>query len=371
MHLQFFHKISSILGSMKKLLWLLLFCPITIWALTFNMPPKGARIVGHIQTTQVKSGDTFTSIGQQYDVGYYELYEANPGVDPDNPLPGTILIIPTQYILPAWLHNCIVINVAEMRLYYESDKLHKVFTFPLGIGKQSWGTPNGYYKIIKKIKHPVWHVPKSIFQYRAENNDPVPNVVPAGADNPLGDYALRLSDPRYLIHGTDDPTGIGRRSSAGCMRLYPEDIKQLFSLVKIGTKIFIINKPYKVTKKDAQIYLEAHMPLYEQRIVFAGDILPAVQEVQHAAQKNANHIDWQQVLQIAKQHLGIPLTINTTTEISNPPQLKITPYNNLPLVLVKAKTPSLLKFCTWQDINLMLLDAPFKPIIFIWIMHSG
>ena len=306
--------------ALKTLVLLLLLCPITIWALAFPMPPKNNRIVGKVQTVKLKAGDTYASIGQHYDVGYYELYEANPGVNQDNPTPGTMLIIPTKYILPSWLNNNIVINLAEMRLYYASDKLNKVFTFPIGIGRANWNTPTGYFKIMTKIKDPTWHVPKSIFQYRIEQNDKVAKIVPPGDNNPMGEYALRLSDPYYLIHGTDDPVGIGRRSSAGCIRMFPKDIKKLFSMVDVGTKVFIINKPYKVTKINNKIYLEAHMPLKEQRDKMNGNYYPVAVEIKKYARKKFNYVDWQQVIQAAQQHIGIPQQIKFSKKVTTPPK---------------------------------------------------
>ncbi len=309
--------------ALKVLTFLLLLCPITIWALEFPMPPKHNRMVGEIQTVTLKEGDTYTSIGQHFDVGYYELVEANPDVDPDNPKPGTILIIPTQYILPPWLKNSIVINLAEMRLYYASDELKKVFTFPIGIGREDWETPTGYFKIVEKIKDPTWRVPKSIFQYRIEQNDKVPKVVPPGDDNPLGEYALRLSDQYYLIHGTNDPLGIGRRSSAGCIRMFNKDIETLFNMIHVGVRVFIVNKPYKITSVDNKIYLEAHMPLYEYRYKMEGNYNPIIAEIKNYADNNFQHIDWNQVIQLTQEHIGIPQKIKLSENITIPPKPRL------------------------------------------------
>lgn len=309
------------------LLLFLLLCPSLVLALTFPMPPKGSHLVGKIQTMQLKPKDNYASIGRKLDVGFYEIYEANSGVDPDDLSQGTILVIPTQYILPPKLYDSIVINLAEMRLYYSSSRLHEIFTYPIGIGMEDWQTPTGYFKIVEKIEHPKWFVPKSIQEYRAEHHDKVPKVVPSGADNPMGEYALRLSDPEYLIHGTDNPEGVGQRSSAGCIRMYPKDIKELFPLVKEGTRVFIINEPYKVTKERDKIYLEAHMPLYEQRIKMADDFTPVINVLKKLGEKNIKHLDWQQVLLVANEHLGIPQEIRTTTEVTHPPVFTMQPVH--------------------------------------------
>ncbi|NIP29109.1 MAG: L,D-transpeptidase family protein, partial [Candidatus Dadabacteria bacterium] len=182
-------------------------------------------------------------------------------------------------------------------------------------------------------------------------------------DNPMGEYALRLSNPEYLIHGTDDPVGVGRRSSAGCIRMYPKDIKQLFSLVNKGTRVFIINEPYKVSNENSRIYLEAHMPLHEQRIKMAGDFTRIVNAVKSSAKQNINHIDWQQVLQVAKEHLGIPQQIEITTEITHPPKFTRQPAHfskeNWRSIALKA-------FITKKDI-----DSPFQGTLKTYFTAHG
>jgi|WetSurMetagenome_2_1015567.scaffolds.fasta_scaffold64908_2 L,D-transpeptidase ErfK/SrfK len=267
--------------------------------------------VGATQTATVREGEDFSDIAERYDVGYYELFEANPGVDPDNPQAGTILIVPTQYILPNELKpNTIVINLAEMRLYYQPKVGQKVYIFPVGIGKEDWETPLGVMRIITKTKNPQWFVPDSILKFRRKIGDPLPKVMPAGPENPLGSYALRLSRSDYLIHGTNVSAGVGRRSSAGCIRLYEKDIAELFSLVEIGTTVQIINKPYKAGWINGKLYFEAHMPLLEQRIEMGGDTKPAIDEVEAANKNHAVQVNWQEVTKIAEEHLGIPQRVD-------------------------------------------------------------
>ena len=305
---------------MKNLLKILfLLFPLTVFGLN-----NQNAIIGTVQSIKLQPNEDYPIIAQRYDVGYYELYEANPGVDPDSPIAGTILIIPTRYILPPELHYNVVINLAEMRLYYESVNPHKIYIFPIGIGKEGWNTPTGIFAIIAKTKNPSWTAPDDVYRYRIAHGEKIARVIPPGKDNPLGQYALRLSNPSYLIHGTDDPVGVGRRSSAGCIRMYPEDIKKLFSMVNIGTEVQIINAPYKATQINNEIYLEAHMPLYEQRVVMRDDVSLATNTVKKAiAKSNTTSVDWKKVETVAKNHLGVPQLVstqsNTTTTI---------PYNN-------------------------------------------
>lgn len=217
------------------------------YGLIFSLPANGDRVVGSLQSATVRDGENFSDVAERYDLGYYELYEANPGVDPDNPPANSVLIIPTQYILPAELEeNVVLLNLAEMRLYYRPHGMNKVYIYPIGIGKEDWSTPVGTLKIIQKNVDPKWVVPESIYKYRKSLGEEIPRVQMPGPDNPLGKYMLRLSKPTYLIHGTNEPESVGRRSSGGCIHLYNEDIDVLFHMVSVGTKVRIIDNPYKV-----------------------------------------------------------------------------------------------------------------------------
>lgn len=288
----------------------LLFCS-SAYALSFEMPQNG-NVVGDVKTTVVQEGEDFSDIAERYDVGYYEVFEANPGVDPDNPPPNTVLIIPTQYIIPPALHeNTILINLAEMRLYYKPLGASRVYIFPIGIGKKDWNTPTGVMKIVEKVANPKWIPPESIYKFRKAMGDPVEHVVKPGPDNPLGKYKLRLSKPTYLIHGTNAPEGVGRRTSSGCIRLYPNDIELLFKMVKIGTKVLILNNPYKAGWLDDKLYFEAHMPLSEQRQKWGNDATPAVKVVTETVKAHPARVDWQKVRQVAAEHLCVPRVVGS------------------------------------------------------------
>ena len=277
------------------------------WALKLPFPGKDDDIAGKVQFARVKDGDTFATIARRYDVGFYELVESNPEVSPDSPRPDTVLIVPTQYVLPHVPHVGIVINLAAMRLYYFPKGKKYFYTFPVGIGKQNWGSPLGVLHIIQKIKDPKWIVPASIRKYREEHGDPVSRVVDSGPDNPLGYFAMRLSDPTYLIHGTNDPSSVGRRSSAGCIHLYPEDIKQLFAMTTVRTRVLIINQPYTAGWEKNKLYIEAHLPLQEQREELSNTSAVAVALINSLLGDVSDpQIDWKKASQIVKEHMGIP-----------------------------------------------------------------
>lgn len=229
-------------------------------ALTFSIQ-HGSDIVGRVQTATVLSGENFHDIGRRFDVGYYELAEANPGVNPDHPQAGTALIIPTQFILPGGARRGIIINLAELRLYYFHTDGNLVSTYPIGIGRKDWETPLGSGKITDKIKDPHWRPPDSIRAWYNEHDMYLPEVVYPGPKNPLGKFALRLSIPGYLIHGTNMDGGIGIRSSSGCIRMHPEDIESLFYKVSISDPVRIVHQPYKIGRYNNRVYAEAHEPL--------------------------------------------------------------------------------------------------------------
>jgi L,D-transpeptidase ErfK/SrfK len=235
------------------------------------------NVVGQIKFAKIAKGDNFTKLAQKYDVGYDQLQQANPRLDSENPLVNAAIVIPSQYIIPKVNREGIVINLAQMRLFYFPKDKQEVCTYPVGIGKQNWQTPEGKLFIAEKIKNPVWIVPDAIMKYRAENGDPVSKIMQSGPDNPLGYYAMRLSYPTYLIHGTNEPDSIGRRSSAGCIHLFGDDIKALFDMTPLHTSVQIINFPYLLASQDGITYFAAYNPLIEMQQQFAKD--PSLQDI--------------------------------------------------------------------------------------------
>ncbi len=215
------------------------------------------EIIGTMGRHVVRDGESLYEVARNYKTGYNEIVDANPGIDPVLPGTGTKLMLPTSWILPdASRAPGIVINLSEMRLYYfiGKDAPRMVRTYPIGIGDQGAETPLGTFQVVEKIAHPAWYVPESIRREKPE----LPAVVPPGPDNPMGSHALRLSRRTVLIHGTDVPWGIGRRVSHGCIRLYPEDIVELFHLVPLSTRVTIVQQPVKVGVSGGHVYAEVN-----------------------------------------------------------------------------------------------------------------
>ncbi len=284
---------------------------------TYLLPEKGDSVVGSVSLTTSRHEDTISDLAWAYDQGYREMRHANPDVDPWLPGEGTEIIIPSRYVLPDAPRTGIVINVPEMRLYYY-PKLKRgvpaeVVTYPISIGRQDWATPHGKTSIISKIKDPTWTPPESIKKEHAEAGDPLPNIVPAGPDNPLGLFAMRLGITGYLLHGTNKPYGLGMRVTHGCIRLYPKDIEELFSKVRVGTMVRIIDQPYKAGWLKGKLYLEAHPPLEEASS--NNEYQRLVNSISKASEnRKSGKINWNSIKAISQKQTGIPALVAMRTE---------------------------------------------------------
>jgi L,D-transpeptidase ErfK/SrfK len=276
------------------------------------------EIVGYVQQTVVGKDDTLPDIARRFDVGYEEMLLANPGVDPWLPGVGREVVVPTQFLLPAAPHEGLVVNIAAMRVFYypphKKGEPQVVYTHPIGIGRVGWKTPEGITKIVSRTKDPVWVVPKSVRDEHAEDGEKLPARVPAGPDNPLGQYMFRLSWPSYLIHGTNKPYGVGMRSSHGCMRLYPEDIAVFYELIPIGTKVTVVNQPYLFGTRDATLYLQAYAVMEDdsrdwsnnRKRLLAHLLSPKLRK---EVSEQDDGIDWQRVGDVAHSPRAIPVPV--------------------------------------------------------------
>ena len=237
------------------------FCPLSL-AGTNSYPLNGSRVVGEEQIFRLDPNGTTTLeyVAAEYHLGLSNLIEANPEVDPIVPLKGSQLIIPTRLILPNTLHQGIIVNSAEMRLYYYRG--NGVEVYPIGIGQLGKGTPKAWVtKVERKKEGPTWTPTAKMRAEYAAEGEYLPPVVPAGPDNPMGLYAMYVGK-LYAIHGTNADFGIGLRVSHGCVRLRNEDNKELFSKVPVGTRVQFINEPIKYCEDpDGNLYIEVHQPL--------------------------------------------------------------------------------------------------------------
>ncbi len=314
---------------------LLLFCSFTLEAATFALPHANDGVVGELKITRAKAKDTLFDIARRHDLGVEELKLANPGLDPWLPGEGTPVVLPTIFILPDGARSGVVVNLAEMRLYYYPPKQRVVVTHPVGIGRVDWETRLGRTTVIAKTVKPAWYPPQSIRDEHERLGDPLPKIVPPGPDNPLGDYALRLGLPGYLIHGTNKPQGVGMRVSHGCLRMYPEDISSLHDSVAIGTPVRIVKQAFKSAWDNDVLYLEAHPLEGEFKLDSATDFSDATRSVVAASRgKASERLDWNRILEVASAYRGVPEPVSLSDRkqsVTPPSGWRLVRDNRLPL----------------------------------------
>ena len=236
---------------------------------TLIRPPLDVDLIGEVRSVKANPDETLLDIARRYDIGQDEILHANPSVDRWLPEAGAEVILPSRHILPEARREGVILNIAEMRLYYfppsKPGQPDEVQTYPVSIGRMDWDTPLGTTRVVAKTRNPEWRPPKSIKAEHAEDGEALPDVIPAGPDNPLGKYALRLGLPGYLIHSTNKPYGVGMRVTHGCVRMYPEDIEVLFPEVPVNTPVQIVNQPVKLGWLGGTLFIEIHPPLEEDR----------------------------------------------------------------------------------------------------------
>jgi L,D-transpeptidase ErfK/SrfK len=158
----------------------------------------------------------------------------------------------------------------------------------------------------RKAFRPTWHVPASIAEDHRKKGAPLPAKVPPGPENPLGEYALYLSRPSYLIHGTNKPASIGLNATNGCLRLYPESVKTLYDETPVKTPVVIVNQPYLLGQRDGVLYLEAHAPLDGSGAGEREAIAAKLKEIEKQVRRP---LDWEKIRQVQAEARGIPVPV--------------------------------------------------------------
>ncbi len=309
----------------------MLFCGAPAWATVYELPENGSAVVGadeHIKSTYQ---DTLLDIARRYSLGYEEIIRANPGTDMWIPGEGKDILLPGQRILPPGPRDGIVVNLPEHRLYYypKAKKNEKpvVITFPVSIGKMDWHTPLGETHVMSKQKHPNWYPPESVRKEHEENGDPIPKIVKAGPDNPLGDYAMRLAvgDGTYMIHGTNNPMAVGMAITHGCIRMYPEDVASLFPLIPVGTKVYLVNEPVKTAYADGELLLEVHPPVDAQGQSTEPDMELLSQILDKALGDTTAAIHWDFARDALKAANGMPVIVGLQADVEATPAAQDAP----------------------------------------------
>jgi L,D-transpeptidase ErfK/SrfK len=286
----------------------------------FPYDPKTTAVIGTLQATIAHEEDTLSDIARRFNLGYDEVVNANPGVDPWLPKAGTRILLPTQFVLPDAPHEGVVVNLAALRLFYFPKPAKKgdprvVMTMPIGIGMVGWATPTGTTKIVSKRKDPYWTPPASVRKEHAAEGDILPPRVPPGPDNPLGAFAMNLGWPSYLMHGTNKPAGVGMRASHGCIRLYPEDVATIFPMLPIGTRVTVVNQPTLHRIQEGRLYVQSFPPHEEHpeaKVAAKGTrFTKSLQaKISQRAQQAGLEVDWTLAQQVVDGASGVATPVS-------------------------------------------------------------
>ncbi|MBF7053218.1 L,D-transpeptidase family protein [Halomonas sp. KAO] len=278
----------------------------------YALPEEGS-VIGESYTVIVEEGDTLIDIAREHNVGYEEIRMANPDVSIWAPYVDTEVTIPARRVLPDAKRQGIVINLSELRLYYYS-KPDVVETYPISVGREEFSTPVGVTKTTIKVEDPAWSPPASMRREAAARGEPAPSIVPAGPDNPLGRHAILLGIPSYLIHGTNKPEGVGMRVSRGCIRMFPEDIESLFERVPSGTRVNIIDQPFKTGwTEDGELLAQSYPALEENREGFE-PLMFAIDRLAETFGDEQPPVDYKRLRELVESSDGQAVSLLKTAE---------------------------------------------------------
>jgi L,D-transpeptidase ErfK/SrfK len=283
-------------------------------------PARANTLIGSVRRYVPTQGDTFLDLARFYGLGYNELEQANPGIDPWIPgIKATSVVLPTAWVLPQVPYEGVVVNIPEMRLYYfhphkEGSGSVLVTTYPVGLGRDDWRTPKGKFKVKGKTVNPTWVIPDSIREEHIRERGDYRTLIPGGApDNPLGKYRLELTMPGYRIHGTDIPWGVGMQVSHGCVRLYPEDIEALYPQIGVGTPGEFIYQPVKIGARNGRIYAEVSPDIYT---LTPGMFTEARRVVDQLGW--AQYVDQAKLQRAVEEQNGVPMDVTVGTQPLTP-----------------------------------------------------
>ena len=307
-------------------------------ATAFLLPVNNEGLLGTVDRkvyVKAEQHETLLDIARKHNLGQNQIVLANKSVDrwmPSKSIEkmasdkegnqflrldsGRDIHIPGSYLLPSVARRGIVLNLPEYRLYYYRSG--QVLTHPISIGRVDWNTPLGKTSIIAKTKNPTWTPPASIRREHAAQGDILPAVFPAGPNNPLGLFAMRLGRAGYLIHSTNKPLGVGMRVSHGCIRMYPEDIERIFPSVAVGTSVMIVNEPIKVGWSDNGLYIEVHPDLEDKQRSYQQRLSAALSLIEKAKGNAFINVRGNVLKKALVESNGIPVAIYQATPLNIP-----------------------------------------------------
>jgi L,D-transpeptidase ErfK/SrfK len=264
-----------------------------------GIDPQAVTVVGSPQHHMTRKGEDLLDVARRYDLGWTEIGAMYRQWDPFLPPPGVNMLIPTSWIIPTGYDAAIVVNTGEMRLFYFVDKGKQVYTYPIGMGVLDYKTPTGNFYVNQKIVNPAWHIPKHLqAKYQMA-------VMPAGPDNPMGAYKLGLNWGDYGIHGCNLDWAVGRLVSHGCTRLYAKDIKHLYPMVPMGTKVRYIYEPALIGFRNGRVFLSVHDDVYFKIRSMILHVLNMLEQ-----RGLTDQVDMRKVLQTVEEQTGMPMDVS-------------------------------------------------------------
>lgn len=280
-------------------------------AAAYSIASAETQVVGAVIPLRTRYEDTLASVAEAQGLGWREMVDANPEVDPWLPGDGTVIDLPTKYILPSGPRDGVVINVAEFRLYYYPPGGKMVVTFPVGLGRLDFPTPIVSTKIRAAVPNPSWHPGPTARAEHAARGNPLPAVVPPGPDNPMGSMAIVLGIPSYFIHGTNQPFAVGQTASLGCIRMYNSHVETLAEMARNGQPVRIVSEPYKVGWRDGELFVEVHEDIYG--LAKPGEL---EQKLADAVAGRGVTVDWDAVRKAREDVSGVPVRVLTAAPLS-------------------------------------------------------
>lgn len=215
-------------------------------------------LVGEVQHYTAQPGDNLLSIARKYHLAIDHLCFANGWPTKATEIwEGTPVTVPAAHIPPRNPPETgLVVNLPERLLYrFRGGQLATVLPCSIGHPTKS-KTPCFTATIREKIKDPTWYPPEW---------SSLKGPVGPGKSNPLGDRWLGLSYGRYGIHSTYDPENVGNDVTHGCIRLFPEDLRQLFPEIQLGESVYVTYETAKLGRDNqGRLVLATFPDVYQQ-----------------------------------------------------------------------------------------------------------
>jgi L,D-transpeptidase ErfK/SrfK len=272
-------------------------------------PPLYNHVAGSEETVAVEKRTNVANLALERGVRWTVVVGQNRLKKPYRLNPGQSIKINNTHIVPAELKDGLVINLPELNLYYLQQGAYQR-RYALAVGKPSWPTPTGMYKIYEKRKNPTWNVPPSIQEEMEEMGLEVVEKVPPGPKNPLGKFWMGTTAAGVGIHATNRPWSVGYFVSHGCIRMLPQEIEQLFPRIPVGTPVKIIYRPIKIAvTPQGKVYLEANLNIYQWELN-ALDYVKSMAEYYQITDR----IDWSKVPSLLRRRDGIAHDITKAPE---------------------------------------------------------